>query len=88
MKTEKGLIGFFDVLGYQNLLENNEPEIIADTVLPILTNLKKTVPDRMKDNIRKSAVGELVSPKTGKKTKAYLWQWFVFIKKRTINEFH
>lgn len=41
--TQTGLIGFFDILGYQNLLERNEPEKIAEDVLPILTNIGKTV---------------------------------------------
>ncbi len=37
--TKTGLIGFFDILCYQNLLERNEPETIAEEVLPILTNI-------------------------------------------------
>ena len=50
-KTQKGLIGFFDILGYQSLLANNEPEIIVKSVLPLLTNLKTTLPDFLKDQI-------------------------------------
>jgi hypothetical protein len=49
MKTQNGLIGFFDILGYQNLLEKNEPEDIADKVIPILENIKSTVPEKMKE---------------------------------------
>jgi hypothetical protein len=37
--VQTGLVGFFDILGYQNLLERNEPEKIAQDVLPILTNI-------------------------------------------------
>lgn len=43
MKPTFGLIGFFDILGYQNLLENNSPESIADTVLNKINNLPETV---------------------------------------------
>jgi len=38
-----GLIGFFDILGYQNLLEKNEPEKIAENVIPILTSINEEV---------------------------------------------
>lgn len=36
----EGLVGFFDILGYQNLLERNEPELIVEKVLPILTGIR------------------------------------------------
>jgi len=41
--TKTGLVGFFDILGYQNLLERNEPEKIAEEVLPIITNIGDAV---------------------------------------------
>jgi hypothetical protein len=47
--TKTGLVGFFDILGYQNLLERNEPEKIAEEVLPILTNIDKTVIKDLKE---------------------------------------
>lgn len=40
--AKQGLVGFFDILGYQNLLERNEPEKIAAEVLPILNSLEET----------------------------------------------
>lgn len=43
MNTQSGLVGFFDILGYQNLLEKNEPEDMAQSVLPILTHIDTTV---------------------------------------------
>lgn len=46
--TKTGLIGFFDILGYQNLLERNEPETIAEEVLPVLTNIGKSVTQGLK----------------------------------------
>ena len=38
--TKTGWVGFFDILGYINLLERNEPESIAEEVIPILTGAK------------------------------------------------
>ena len=45
--TYTGVVGFFDILGYQNLLEKNEPEDIAQKVLPILTGLNASVSAEM-----------------------------------------
>lgn len=46
--TETGLVGFFDILGYQNLLEKNEPEAIAEDVLPMLTGIGQSVSEDLK----------------------------------------
>jgi len=46
-RTKTGLVGFFDILGYQNLLERNEPEKIAEEVLPILINIGSTVTESL-----------------------------------------
>jgi len=57
METHTGLVGFFDILGYQNLLERNEPEDIAQTVLPLLTKAQPEVTRGMKnlvESFRKS----------------------------------
>lgn len=43
--TKIGLVGFLDILGYQNLLERNEPETIAEEVVPILLGIKQKVKD-------------------------------------------
>ncbi len=48
-RTKTGLIGFFDILGYQNLLERNEPETIAEEVLPILTNIDSETMKNLKN---------------------------------------
>lgn len=48
-KTRTGLIGFFDILGYQNLLERNEPETVAKDVLPILTSIGEKVAKVLKE---------------------------------------
>jgi hypothetical protein len=47
--TKTGLIGFFDILGYQNLLERNEPETIAEEVIPILSNIGEMVTNSLTD---------------------------------------
>ena len=48
MNIQTGIVGFFDILGYQNLLENNEPEEIAETVLPFFAGIKSEVLDDLK----------------------------------------
>jgi hypothetical protein len=37
MNISTGWVGFFDILGYANLLQRNEPETIAEEVVPLLT---------------------------------------------------
>jgi len=39
--VKHGIIGFFDILGYGSLLENNEPEDIYKEFYPILENLEE-----------------------------------------------
>lgn len=39
----KGLIGFFDILGYQNFLENNSATDSAQKVLDMITEIPKKV---------------------------------------------
>lgn len=53
MNTQNGIIGFFDILGYQNLLTKNEPEDIAKTVITFLTNIGSEIPSEMKDMLEK-----------------------------------
>lgn len=43
MDTQVGLVGYFDILGYQNLLEKNEPEDIAKSVLSLFTKIDTKV---------------------------------------------
>lgn len=38
-KTQNGLIGFFDILGYQSFLENNDADIATSEVLNIINNI-------------------------------------------------
>jgi hypothetical protein len=43
MNISTGWVGFFDILGYANLLQRNEPELIADEVVPLLTGTEHQV---------------------------------------------
>ncbi|NQU05910.1 MAG: hypothetical protein HQ568_07440 [Calditrichaeota bacterium] len=38
-KTQEGIVGFFDILGYSNFLENNEPEDAAIIIKKVLLDL-------------------------------------------------
>jgi len=38
-RTQNGLVGFFDILGYQSFLENNDAEDAASEVLTVITNI-------------------------------------------------
>lgn len=40
MSKKTGLVGFFDILGYQNFLEENEPEIAAEKISEFIKYLK------------------------------------------------
>lgn len=44
----KGLIGFFDILGYQNFLENNSATDSATAVLKIINSIPAAVENHMK----------------------------------------
>ncbi len=56
--TKTGLVGFFDILGYQNLLEQNEPEVIAEEVLPILIGLKNSIKANIYDVMKLAKASE------------------------------
>lgn len=43
MNIRTGWVGFFDILGYANLLQRNEPELIAQYVVPLLIGAKPEV---------------------------------------------
>lgn len=43
IKTSYGIVGFFDILGYANFLENNDPEEAARIVIANLLKLKKSL---------------------------------------------
>ena len=43
IKIQSGLIGFFDILGYQSFLENNDPEIATFEVLNIISGVGDSI---------------------------------------------
>src|SRR5947207_965988 len=42
-KIQNGLIGFFDILGYQSFLENNDEDIAVIEVLNTINNIGRIV---------------------------------------------
>lgn len=46
--VKNGIIGFFDILGYGSLLENNEPEEIYNEIYPILENIQEYFKSELK----------------------------------------
>ena len=61
--TDYGIVGFFDILGYQSFLDNNEPEEAASEVLEQILALSTTIPDTMRETIKgnKKLVEEMVN---------------------------
>lgn len=56
--VKNGIIGFFDILGYSNILKENEPEDISMQIIPIFENIKDKSNNQVKDmikNIKESA---------------------------------
>jgi hypothetical protein len=72
MSSQTGIVGFFDILGYQNLLEKNEPEEIAETVIPFLTGILPEITDKLKEYIALGAA------KAGHKSIIDSIKWLVF----------
>jgi len=44
-RTRKGLIAFFDILGYKNIIDNNEIE----TVAALISNKLLKIPNRLQE---------------------------------------
>jgi hypothetical protein len=74
--VQTGLVGFFDILGYKNLLERNEPEIIADEVIPILTGIQSDVAGQIQSMISFLGSSEETIDKMNKIIESI--QWLVF----------
>lgn len=47
-KVQQGFIGFFDILGYQNYLINNDSITGANQVIKVLNSLKDEIPNKLK----------------------------------------
>ena len=55
-KSQSGIIGFFDILGYQSFMENNEnvAGATAEKVLNFMVNLENNIPERILLNISRN----------------------------------
>jgi len=57
--TQTGLVALIDILGYQNLLTRNEPEIIAQEVIPILLGIRVKVEGLLTQHSKEGVTKEL-----------------------------
>lgn len=51
-RPKEGIIGFFDILGYQSFLQNNSAEYAAKEVFSTLTNLDKKIPELLSESFQ------------------------------------
>jgi len=51
LRSGFGYIGYFDILGYQSFLENNEAELALSEVVGIITNIDKHVTTTILENL-------------------------------------
>lgn len=49
MSPTEGAIALFDILGYSNLLQRNEPEQIAETIIPLLKDIQRDAISTIQD---------------------------------------
>jgi hypothetical protein len=69
-QIQNGLVGFFDILGYQTFLENNDVETATSEVINIINDIGSTV--------KTSVIGVLEAPTDEDKKKIEDIQWLVF----------
>ena len=60
-EPQEGIIGFFDILGYQSFLQNNSAEYAAKEVLGTLTNLDEQIPSLVAKAIEERTIPSWVS---------------------------
>lgn len=53
MAIESGLVAFFDILGYQNIIQNNEIERVSSLISGTLTKLPELVKKSVKEQLNK-----------------------------------
>lgn len=51
-KIQNGLVGFFDILGYQSFLENNDAEIATSKIIDIINDVGNTVSSQLFEALR------------------------------------
>ena len=47
--SKTGIIGFFDILGYGNMIRNNDPNIILNNIIYPLVNIGKITKDKLNE---------------------------------------
>lgn len=51
IKSEFGFVGYFDILGYQTFLENNDPDAAAQVILDTILRLEKDMPRKIRKEL-------------------------------------
>jgi hypothetical protein len=54
LKTEKGMVGFFDVLGYQNIIDNNKISDAAHILSESFTRIPERVENKLSESLKES----------------------------------
>ncbi|MDW7761502.1 MAG: hypothetical protein SCM96_12830 [Acidobacteriota bacterium] len=72
IETQHGVVAFLDILGYANFLENNEPEVAAQTVLDFLTTVPKRTIDTLLDILSTKSTRKEIEQQLGD------LKWLVF----------
>jgi hypothetical protein len=74
-----GYIGFFDILGYQSFLENNEAELATSEVISIISNIGKYVTTTIQENMtRVSAAPQSENPHAEFMREVEAIRWLIF----------
>ena len=58
IKPQEGIIGYFDILGYANFMENNDVNTVAAKVVETLTNLKEQVPETIYNHFKSMGIDD------------------------------
>jgi len=63
LKTEKGMVGFFDVLGYQSIIDNNKmsdaARILSESFTRIPERVEKKLVEGLKEEASKEVYGKI-----------------------------
>jgi hypothetical protein len=58
IEPREGVVGFFDILGFQSYLKN-DPDVRSRQALQVLLDIKAEVPGRIKKRVPEAVVGEM-----------------------------
>jgi hypothetical protein len=79
IKTKSGLVGFYDIMGYQSFLENNDAEIATSEVLRIISGISSRVNQHI-SSILDALIDDADKKNFSSQIKEYVGkiQWLVF----------